>query len=43
VMRVGFNNLLDERYFTRRASSYPGPGLIPSDGRRVHASFGVTY
>lgn len=27
------NNLLNEKYFTRRAESYPGPGIIPSDGR----------
>lgn len=27
------NNVLDARYFTRRASGYPGPGIIPSDGR----------
>jgi Fe(3+) dicitrate transport protein len=27
------NNLLNEKYFTRRAEAYPGPGIIPSDGR----------
>lgn len=27
------NNLSDNRYYTRRADSYPGPGIIPSDGR----------
>jgi len=27
------NNLADKRYFTRRAESYPGPGIIPSDAR----------
>lgn len=27
------NNLADARYFTRRADSYPGPGIIPSAGR----------
>lgn len=27
------NNLLDERYFTRRADGYPGPGILPSDPR----------
>lgn len=26
------NNISDNRYFTRRAESYPGPGIIPSDG-----------
>jgi Fe(3+) dicitrate transport protein len=23
-------------YFTRRAESYPGPGIIPSDGRSFY-------
>ena len=27
------NNLTNEYYFTRRATAYPGPGIIPSDGR----------
>ncbi|WP_426671190.1 TonB-dependent receptor domain-containing protein [Mucilaginibacter sp. McL0603] len=27
------NNLADARYFTRRADSYPGPGIIPADAR----------
>jgi Fe(3+) dicitrate transport protein len=27
------NNLSDNMYFTRRATGYPGPGIIPSDGR----------
>jgi len=27
------NNLADARYFTRRAESYPGPGIIPADAR----------
>jgi len=35
------NNALDARYFTRRAESYPGPGIIPSDGRAVYITVGV--
>ena len=27
------NNLADARYFTRRAESYPGPGIISADAR----------
>lgn len=27
------NNVLNQMYFTRRAEGYPGPGIIPSDGR----------
>ena len=30
---LSINNALDARYFTRRAEAYPGPGIIPSDGR----------
>lgn len=26
----GVNNLLNERYYTRRALGYPGPGILPS-------------
>jgi len=26
------NNLLDQKYFTRRAPAYPGPGIIPGNG-----------
>jgi Fe(3+) dicitrate transport protein len=27
------NNLANAMYFTRRATGYPGPGILPSDGR----------
>jgi len=27
------NNFLDEKYFTRRATAYPGPGIIPAQPR----------
>ncbi|MBU2045897.1 MAG: TonB-dependent receptor, partial [Bacteroidetes bacterium] len=27
------NNLANQIYFTRRATGYPGPGILPSDGR----------
>jgi len=30
------NNIFNAQYFTRRAESYPGPGIIPSDGRGVY-------
>ncbi len=30
-LETGINNLLDESYFTQRATGYPGPGIIPSD------------
>lgn len=37
----GLNNLTNNRYFTRRAESYPGPGIIPSDGRSFYITLGV--
>lgn len=33
---TGINNLLDNAYFTRRATGYPGPGIIPSDPRSFY-------
>jgi Fe(3+) dicitrate transport protein len=33
--KAGINNLFDERYFTRRAGGYPGPGILPADGRTL--------
>ena len=35
---AGVNNLLNEIYFTRRAAGYPGPGILPSDGRSIYAT-----
>ncbi|GAB1309077.1 TonB-dependent receptor [Urechidicola sp. KH5] len=29
-LEAGINNVLDNPYFTRRATGYPGPGIIPS-------------
>lgn len=31
-LEAGVNNFTNERYFTRRAVAYPGPGILPSDG-----------
>lgn len=31
-LESGINNFLNRQYFTRRATAYPGPGIIPSDG-----------
>lgn len=33
----GINNLLNTNYFTRRATGYPGPGIIPSQPRTFYA------
>ena len=42
-IKAGVNNLLDERYFTRRAGGYPGPGLLPADGRTFFLSLGAKF
>ncbi len=41
--RAGINNLADARYFTRRAGGYPGPGLLPADGRSFYLSAGASF
>ena len=38
AIEAGVNNLLNHSYFTRRASGYPGPGIIPSDIRNCYLS-----
>jgi Fe(3+) dicitrate transport protein len=35
------NNLSNHLYFTRRADSYPGPGIVPSDGRGLYLTLQV--
>ena len=37
-LEFGINNTLNEAYFTRRATGYPGPGIIPSSGRNFYLS-----
>ncbi|MFN7708337.1 MAG: TonB-dependent receptor family protein [Sphingobacteriia bacterium] len=36
TLEAGVQNTLDARYFTRRASSYPGPGILPSAPRNYY-------
>jgi Fe(3+) dicitrate transport protein len=36
-LEAGINNLLDNSYFVRRATGYPGPGIIPSQPRTYYA------
>ena len=40
-LETGINNLLNNPYFTRRATGYPGPGIIPSDGRSFYLTLGI--
>jgi outer membrane receptor for Fe3+-dicitrate len=35
------NNLTNEKYFNRRITMYPGPGILPADGRTVTISLGL--
>lgn len=42
-LKTGINNLTDERYFTRRAGGYPGPGILPADGRTFYLSAGIKF
>ena len=42
-LEVGSNNLLDNAYFTRRATGYPGPGIIPAEPRSFYATLEVKF
>jgi Fe(3+) dicitrate transport protein len=42
-LKAGINNLFDERYFSRRAGGYPGPGALPGDGRTFFVSVGAKF
>ena len=35
-LEIGINNVLNNFYFTRRATGYPGPGIIPSAPRNYY-------
>ena len=37
-LEAGINNVLDNAYFTRRATGYPGPGIIPSANRNFYTT-----
>ncbi|MCS6823920.1 MAG: TonB-dependent receptor [Cytophagaceae bacterium] len=38
---AGINNIFNRIYFTRRAASYPGPGIIPAEPRTFYFSVGL--
>ena len=40
-LSTGINNLANSLYFTRRADGYPGPGIIPSDGRSLYVTLQI--
>jgi Fe(3+) dicitrate transport protein len=41
-LEAGVTNVADARYFTRRATGYPGPGILPAEGRSLYATLTVT-
>jgi Fe(3+) dicitrate transport protein len=42
-IKGGVNNLADQKYFTKRTTEYPGPGIIPAMRRSFYLSFGATF
>ena len=42
LIKAGINNLSDNRYATRRSTGYPGPGLLPGNGRSFYGTVSVT-
>lgn len=42
-LRGGVNNIENRIYATRRASGYPGPGIMPADGRTAYLGLGAIF
>jgi Fe(3+) dicitrate transport protein len=42
-LEAGVNNVLDTSYFTRRATGYPGPGIIPSAPRNYYVGLELKF
>lgn len=42
-VKAGVNNIADEKYATRRAGGYPGPGILPGNGRTLFLSIGASF
>ncbi len=40
-VNAGVNNVFNTIYFTRRGGGYPGPGLLPAEGRLWYVGVGV--
>jgi Fe(3+) dicitrate transport protein len=40
-VEASVNNLANQMYFTRRATGYPGPGILPSDARGFYFTLQV--
>ncbi|RRQ49089.1 TonB-dependent receptor [Maribacter algicola] len=37
-LEAGINNVLNNSYFTRRATGYPGPGILPAEPRTFYTT-----
>lgn len=42
-LRAGINNIMNKSYATRRSSGYPGPGILPGEGRTFYISIGAKF
>lgn len=42
-LEAGINNFTNHKYFTRRATGYPGPGIIPSDLRSFYTTLEFVF
>jgi Fe(3+) dicitrate transport protein len=42
-VEAGINNALDNAYFTRRATGYPGPGIIPSPPKNIYLTLELKF
>ena len=38
ALSAGINNFTNEKYFNRRITMYPGPGILPADGRTFYVT-----
>jgi Fe(3+) dicitrate transport protein len=43
LLSFGINNLLNAHYAARRAGGFPGPGLLPGEGRSGYLTVGVKF
>ncbi len=42
-LEAGINNFTNNSYFTRRATGYPGPGIIPSETRTFYTTLEIKF
>jgi Fe(3+) dicitrate transport protein len=43
IARFSVNNILNKTYATRRAGGYPGPGILPADGRNFMIALSAIF